>query len=345
MKYDSIWVSAPGKLTVVTKELAEPKLDEVVVRVRACGVCGTDLHFYHDQPTGSLTPLGHEVAGTIHAVGKGVRNLEIGSDVVVQNHVACGRCDACLNQRPDACLDIQTYMNDQGGMGAYLVVPQAMVVPFSGLSYEEATLAEPVTVALDLCREAQIRLHDDVLVMGPGTIGLACVALAKAQGARRVVVVGHGAQSVRGRHRVATARRLGADDVFDSSEEHWKAAVKSAYPRGFDRVIVTSPPQTIVDGIELAGFRGWIVYDGISFTDDVVRFHANDFHFAKKRLIASHAIPNWGFPMALDLLREKTIPPDALLTHIYSLDDLVVALQLYGSSEVEIVKPVISIGG
>jgi L-iditol 2-dehydrogenase len=343
MKFESVWVQSPGKLVTVQKSVPEPGFSEVVVQVRACGICGTDLHFYRDMPAGVPTPLGHEVTGVVHAVGLGVCNVTVGMAVVVQNNVACGFCEACLNQRPDSCSNIGTYMDDQGGMGGFLVVPQSMVIPFEGLGFEEATLAEPVTVALDLCREAQIRLHDTVLIMGPGAIGLSCIPIVRMHGARRVVVVGHHLDSVRGRCRHDAAISLGADEVFDTALLGWKTAITKSYPQGFDRVIVTSPPSTIVDGIELAGFRGYIVFNGISFTNDMVAFHANDFHFAKKRLIASHAIPNWGFPQAMQLLKDKTIDPAVLLTHRYSLADLGKALELSESKEIPIIKAVVTV--
>lgn len=345
MQYQSIWVGADRKLVKMEKTLPQQRPTEVVVSIKACGICGTDMHFYRDLPEGKLTPLGHEVAGVVAAVGDDVSGLSVGDRVVVQNHVACGSCGPCLNQRPDACRNIRTYMNDQAGMGEYLIVPRTMVIPFSGLGFAEATLAEPVTVALDLCREASVRLHDSVLVIGPGTIGLSCVPIVRKQGARIVVVAGHGLGTVRGDHRRSVALELGAQEYADTSRPNWKEDLLSRYPEGFDRVIVTSPPATISDGISLAGFRGWVVYDGIDYVNDAVTFSANDFHFAKKRLIASHAIPNWGFPQALDLLRDGTIPPRLLLTHRYRLDDLGKAFEDYGSADLPIIKTVIDIPG
>ncbi len=341
--FTSAWVERPGQITYLEQEKPQPSAMEVLVRIKACGICGTDIHFYHDLPEKTRTPLGHEVAGVVEAVGTGVSHVSVGESVVVQNHVPCYRCEACLNQRYDACSDMQTYMDRWAGMAEYLVVPHTMVIGFEGLGFAEATLAEPVTVALDLCREASVRMLDSVLIMGPGTIGLSCVPIVRKQGAGAIVVAGHHLGTVRGNYRSKVALALGADLVVDTAHPGWKDLLHKRFPKLFDRVIVTSPPNTLSDGIALAGFRGCIVYDGISYTDDTVSFSANDFHFKKKRLFASHAIPNWGFPQAFTLLRERIIPADSLLTHRYGFKDIAQALEDYKATDREIIKSVVEI--
>ena len=343
MKFKSAWIDRQKHITVEMQELRSPGPGEVVVRIKACGICGTDIHFFKDFPANVMTPLGHEVAGYIEKVGSDITDLECGTTVVVQNHIPCGTCKACLNQVPTSCSNIKTYMNDQAGMGEYLIVPRAMVIPFEGLDFPEATLAEPITVALDLCREADVQLFDDVLVMGPGIIGLSCIKLTLLRGASHVVVVGHNLDSKRGAYRKRVALELGATLVVDSSNPNWKHELKKQFPDLFNRVIVTSPPATLSDGIEMAGFHGQIVFDGIDFADDLVSFHANDFHFAKKRLIASHAIPNWGFLQAFELLKQAHIPASLLVTHRFSFADLEKALVSFGDSTQEIIKPVVLI--
>jgi len=337
----SAWVDKPKHICLISKELRSLEPTEVLVHVKACGICGSDLHRFDDFPKKAITPLGHEVAGYIESVGIGVSDMAIGTHVVVQNNIACNSCPSCLNQKPSSCSNIQSYMGDQAGMGEYLIVPRAMVIPFEGLSFSEATLAEPITVALDLCREADIQLLDTVLIMGPGIIGLSCIVLSRLRGADKIVVVGRDLGSVRGGYRAKVAYQLGADLVVDSANPDWKDKLKEQFPSLFDRVIVTSPPRTITDGIDLAGFHGQIVFDGIDYVDDTVTFKANAFHFAKKRLIASHAIPNWGFPQALALLKKGLIPPSLLLTHTFTMNELDEAFAMFKAKNKEVIKPVI----
>ncbi len=340
---ESAWVSAKKTIEIRRIPLRELGPADVRVRVKACGICGTDMHFYNDFPEGSLTPLGHEVAGVIDAVGSAVTDIVAGTDVVVQNNIDCGVCPSCLMRRPDRCTNILTYMDENAGMAAYLTVPRRMVIPFSDLTYAEATLAEPLTVALDLIQEADVRKEDSVLIMGPGVIGLFLLNLVSLSGAKRIALAGHNLSSVRGAYRKECALALGAGTVADTSEAGWKGLLKEFNPEGFSKVIITSPPKTIPDGIDLAGFGGWVVYDGISFSDDTISFSANDFHFQKKRLIASHAIPNYGFPYALELLKKQPALIDLLLTHRYPLKDIVRAFEGYSDNDQKIIKTVIEL--
>lgn len=339
----SAYVTDKKQISFIERELQPLGDNEVRVHIKACGVCGTDMHFYNTYQDTEPTPLGHEVAGVIVEVGENIHDVKVGSDVVVQNHVACGVCSNCAMRRVEHCSNIQTYMNDQAGLSSYLTVDRKMIIEFNGLDYASATLAEPLTVAMDLFQEADIKKEDSVLIMGPGVIGLFLTFLASHAGASSVSVVGHHLDTIRGLYRKEVATSFGAESVFDSSVSHWKQEIFQHYRQGFSKVIITSPPKTIPDGIELAGFGGYIVYDGISFSDDSITFGANDFHFKKKRLIASHAIPNFGFPYALELLKKYPILTSSLLTHRYSFNELTKAFEGYDSKDVKIIKTVIDL--
>jgi len=338
----SAWIT--DRKTIQIKEVTiEPLLnDEVIVSIKSCGICGTDLHFYHDYPTGSPIPVGHEVSGTVEKVGPLVLDIKIGQDIIVQNHVICGKCPSCLNGDWEHCLNIQTYMNDRAGMAEFLKVPRSMIVPFTKLNYVEATLAEPITVALDLLKQSKIGLSQNVLISGPGTIGLICTKLAKLSGVKKVAVLGHAQNTPRGKKRLQTALLLGADCIYDTDEKDWKEKVKKDFPAGFERIIVSSPPETIPDTFDFARFGGRIVFNGISYRNENITFNANDFHFKKLSLIASHAIPNWGFPIALDLLKENVIDADILVTHIFPFTDLKNAFKLASSIKDEVIKVVVT---
>jgi threonine dehydrogenase-like Zn-dependent dehydrogenase len=339
----SAFVTRKKHIEIIESQLPPITSNEVRVQIKACGICGTDMHFYNTFEGGTPTPLGHEVAGTIVEIGDNINDVQVGQDVVVQNNVACGVCKNCTMRRVEYCSNIQTYMNDQSGFASYLTVDRNMVIKFSGLDYAQATLAEPMTVAMDLFQEADIKKEDSVLIMGPGVIGLSLLYLVSHVGASSIGVVGHHLDTTRGKYRKEVAKKFGADVVFDSSEANWKENVLLAFPDGFSKVIITSPPKTIPDGIELAGFGGYIVYDGISFSEDSITFGANDFHFNKKRLIASHAIPNYGFPYALELLKKDPELSKYLLTHRYSFNEIEKGFLGYDSNDEKIIKTVIEL--
>jgi L-iditol 2-dehydrogenase len=339
----SAWITGKLQIEVREEEYPVPVAEEVVIRIRACGICGTDLHFYRDFPSTAPIPLGHEVAGTIHETGAAVDDLQIGQTVIVQNHVACGSCTPCRMGRTEHCSDIQTYMDDRAAMAEFLRVPRNMIIPYTGISFEEAILAEPLTVAFDLLRRARIEPFQNICVSGPGIIGLFCTKLARDAGARKVVVLGRGFQTKRGGIRCEAAQRLGAALVVDTAEDRWLENVKEAVPEGFEKIIVTSPPRSIPATFELACFGGDIIYNGISFNEQEITFNANEFHFKKLALIASHAIPNWGFPLAFEQLSQKMFASARLVTHSFAFKEIENAFAVAASRDEGVIKAVITL--
>ena len=339
----SAWVTGKRTIQVKDEQYGKPGPGELVVRIRTCGICGTDLHFWRDLPQKPPIPLGHEVAGTVHELGGTVTDLEIGQSVIVENNVSCGSCQPCLQGRPDLCRNIQTYMDDRAGMAEYLRVPRNMVVPYSELDFSEAALAEPLTVAQDVVRRAKLEPFQDVCISGPGIIGLFCTGLAAAAGAGNIAVLGRSFRSERGRRRIEAAKSMGATEIFDTAEQGWLEKVKRRFPEGFQKIMVTSPPGTIAPLFGLASFGADIVYNGISFPEPRLAFDANEFHFKKLTLAASHAIPNWGFPLAFRLLRQNAFDHKNLITHSFPLERIEEAFDTAASSEQGVIKVLVTL--
>jgi len=338
----SAWMTGKEKIEVRDVEYRKPGAGEVSVKVRACSICGTDLHFYNDYPGGKPLPLGHEIAGTVHETGPGVNDLAPGDTVVVQNHISCGKCRSCLQGKPATCSGIRNYMDDRAALAEFLCVRREMAISYEGLDFEAAAVAEPLTVALDVLERARIEPFQDICVSGPGIIGLFCLSLGLISGARSGVMLGRDLKSPRGRRRMEAALELGADLVLDTNEPGWKEELKRARPDGFERIMVTSPPLTIPPLLEFAAFDGSVIFNGISFRDSVITFDANDFHFRKLKLIASHAIPNWGFPLALDLMKKHGEYRD-LITHRFPFKMIEEAFRTARSAEEEVIKVVVTL--
>jgi len=339
----SLWGKAPFQFQLREIPTPEPGPGEVVVRVTACGICGTDLHFLnHNQ---DWTPLGHEAVGTIAAVGPQVTAWRGGEAVIVENNTGCGVCEQCKNGRALYCQNIITYMNDRAGFADYLRIQADMVQTYDDQALEprQAALSEPLTVALDLLQRADPDFSDEVAVFGPGPIGLMLTRLAKLRGARRVFLTGSNRTTPRGRHRLEVGEHMGADVTLAEAEDDIVAAIKTAVPRGLDRVLVTSPPRTLPLAFEIARFGAIIGLIGIEFgAGEDVTFDANAFHFKKLQLRASHAIPNHYFPMAVDLLARRVVDPDLLVSHTFPLDGSEAAFQTLTDPEQAGVKVVIT---
>jgi L-iditol 2-dehydrogenase len=339
----SLWGKAPFQFQMRDLPTPEPGPGEVVVKVAACGICGTDLHFLrHNQ---DWTPLGHEVGGTIAAVGPYVNRWQGGEAVIVENHTACGVCEQCKNGRALYCQNLTTYMEDRAGFADYLRVRADMVQPYDAeaLAPHQAALAEPLTVALDLLQRADPALNDEVAVFGPGPIGLMVARLAKLRGARRVFLTGSNRSTPRGRHRLEVGRQMGADVVLADEEDDVVAEIIGAVPQGVDRVLVTAPPRTLLQAFEIARFGAIIGLIGIEFGEGgKVTFDVNDFHFKKLQLRASHAIPNHYFPLALDLLARRVVDAEPLVTHVLPLAEAERAFQVAVDPEEKVLKVVMT---
>ncbi|MFB0546357.1 MAG: zinc-binding dehydrogenase [Anaerolineae bacterium] len=338
----SLWGKAPFQFELREIETPHPGPGEVLVKVEACGICGTDVHFVRSGEFQEWRPLGHEAVGTVAEVGPGVGRFRGGETVIVQNHVECGLCPQCKNGQPQYCQNIRTYMEDRAGFADYLCVQADMIQPYEGLTPIQATLAEPLTVALDLTLTADPALNDEVAVFGPGSIGLITVRLAKLRGARRVFLTGSNRSTPRGRHRLEAGKEMGADITLADKEDDIVAVIKGYVPQGVDQVLITAPPRTFLQAIQIARFGGVIGLIGIQFGEGAfVTFNVNEFHFKKLQLRASHAIPNHRFPMALDLLARKAVDPDKLITHVFHLDEAEEAFRTLIDPKQEAIKVVI----
>ncbi len=338
----SLWGKASFQFQLRELPTPEPGPGEVVVQVTACGICGTDLHFLRHNE--EWTPLGHEVAGDIVAVGPHVTRWRGGETVIVENHTGCGVCEQCKNGRALYCQNLTTYMDDRAGFADYLRVRADMVQAYDAqtLSPRQAALAEPLTVALDLLQRAEPDLNDEVAIFGPGSIGLMLTRLAKLRGARRVFLTGSNRSTPHGRHRLEVGQHMGADVVLAEAEDDVVAAIKAAVPQGVDRVLVTAPPRTLPKAFEIARFGAIIGLIGIEFGEGAeVAFDVNAFHFKKLQLRASHAIPNHYFPMALDLLARRVVDPDLLVSHTFPLGEHETAFRALIDPQQAAVKAVI----
>jgi L-iditol 2-dehydrogenase len=338
----SLWGKAPFQFQLRELPTPEPGPGEVVVQVTACGICGTDLHFLHHNE--EWTPLGHEVAGSIVAIGPHVTHWRGGETVIVENHTGCGVCEQCKNGQALYCQNLTTYMDDRAGFADYLRVRADMVQAYDAqvLSPRQAALAEPLTVALDLLQRAEPDLNNEVAIFGPGSIGLMLTRLAKLRGARRVFLTGSNRSTLRGRHRLEVGQHMGADVVLAETEDDIVAEIKAAVPQGVDRVLVTAPPRTLPQAFEIARFGAIIGLIGIEFGKGAeVAFDVNAFHFKKLQLRASHAIPNHYFPVALDLLARRAVDPDLLVSHTFSLDEYEAAFRTVIDPQQAAVKAVI----
>ena len=207
---------AAGDPRLVLEDVPEPmpRAGHVVIDVAAAGICGTDVHIMHDEYRSEPpVTLGHEVAGTVAALGEGVTGWEVGQRVVTETYFStCGRCAHCRTGRPNLCASRRSIGSfEDGGFAAKLLTPATNLHALpDALAFPEAALIEPLAcVVRGLLELNDLRAGDRAVVTGPGPIGLLALQVAKASGAR-VVMLGTAADAAR----LELAHGLGADGVL-----------------------------------------------------------------------------------------------------------------------------------
>jgi L-iditol 2-dehydrogenase len=214
-------LDGPGALRIEERPIPEPGPYEVLVRIAAVGVCGSDVHYYQHGRIGEFVVrkplvLGHEAAGVVFDRGSAARRHELGQRVALEPGVPCGRCARCREGRYNLCPHVRFFATPpvDGALARYVVINEHFAHPVpDALSDEQAALIEPLSVALWAVRRAGVRPGDTVLVTGAGPIGLLSAQVARVAGAARVVVTD---LSLRRRE---LADRLGADRVVDAGED------------------------------------------------------------------------------------------------------------------------------
>jgi len=205
---------SPGTVVVEDMERPAPGAGDVVVKVDACGICGSDLHWYHGEMMMPVSCPGHEIAGTVAMVGPGPGSLREGDRVAVEGIASCGQCRYCLAGTYHYCPQIgMVGITIPGGYAEYLKIPARHCFVVGDMDAATAALSEPLGVAVHAVRIAGVQIGQRVLVLGAGTIGLMAVVAARAGGAGEILVTARRPQQR------AAALALGADRVFSDADD------------------------------------------------------------------------------------------------------------------------------
>lgn len=320
-------------------QIGLPDEDHVIVMVHACGVCGTDINFVKDW-SGDPMPLGHEIAAEVIEIGKNVSNVNVGDRVIVEDCTMCGICLTCKSGTPQFCRNMYNTEN-QPGMGQYMSVRYNCLNKFDGMDYVDASLTEPLAVSLTAVLNADIPLGGSVVVLGPGPLGLMAAKLAKLRGAAFVAITGLAATCPREEARLQLAKDFGCDLIIEIGKENIEDAIKSRFPQGLDRAIVTAPPQSIYDALKVIRFGGLITFLGLHFGGkNIINVDVNDLIFRKITLRPTFAEPAINFPVATKLLKDRLIDSKKLITHTFGFHEIKSIMQAVIDGSKPIIKAV-----
>ena len=324
-------------LEVVDIKKPEPKAGEVLVKVKSGGICGTDMHIFAKAEAFSHH-LGHELSGEVVESRSDDYDFKPGDKVVIDNATNCGVCKFCKNGQPEDCSNIRNLlMEERLSFQEYVAVPARSLYKFEDLSFPAAALAEPFTVALEMIETAEVKAGQEIAVFGPGPIGLMAAAYAKHIGVNKIYLTGRS----HSKKRLELAKKIGVDGIIEVDKEDTVQFFKNKNLE-LDRVLITAPPYTIKDAVQILRFGGILTYIGFSFDgSENVELNFNDIHLNKLQIRATHAIPNRFFPAALEYIKKGVIEPEDFITKEFKLDDVQKAFEF--TLENETVKTLINI--
>lgn len=312
-----------GLESIQLREIAKPELPRngFLMRVKSCAICGTDVRTFHHGSSFCEPPwvIGHEVAGEVVALGEGTGGVRLGDRVTVAAGIPCGRCTACSQGWTHLCRAVMAHgFHYPGGFAEYMAIaPQALEhnavnqIP-DHISFDQASLTEPLSCVLNGQELVNVKLGDTVVVMGAGPIGCMHVEVARIRGATKVILIEVNPE------RLKHARAFKADAFIDASvEDPVKRVMALTGQQGADVVIVACPSKKAqTQSIEMAAVRGRIsFFGGLPKSDAIVPLDANIIHYREIGVFGAFASSPAQNRIALDLIASGKINVDAIITH------------------------------
>lgn len=318
-KMKGIQIVKPEELRVVEMEIPQlNETDNVLVKIKAAGICGSDVGIYHGTNAAATYPriIGHEMVGEVVETASTARKVKVGDRVIIDQVKACGHCWACRHDRPNVCQRLQVRgVHIDGGYREYMAVPDAdcYLLP-DGLRYEDAVLIEPTTIALQACSRAQIAPDDEILILGVGALGARMLSIVKLSGAKIIVADVVDA-------RLQEALENGADHAINLLNEDLGERLKEYTTDAYGPTLsidCACTKDSLGTLVGVTGNAGRIITMGFS----VAPTEVTNFGITSKELdIRGSRLQNRKFQTAIDLIREYRIDLDHKISHTFHFLD------------------------
>lgn len=320
-----------------TRQMPERVLNagEVLLKVGACGVCGTDVHIYHgDKGSAEVTPpviLGHELAGTVAAIGPGVNRLKVGDRVSVDPNRYCGSCYYCRIGKKQLCTNLYAVgVNRDGGFAEYCFVPEDQCyLLHNGVPLAHGAMAEPLACCLHGIDRAEITPGDTVLIIGGGAIGLMMLQLARISGASKVIL----SEPVEMRRKIAL--EIGADAVIDPIHEDLKARTREVTSTGGVNVVIECVGSALATAQAFeAAMRGTtLLLFSVPQSGAIHPLNLEDVYQKELRIVGSMINPDT-HQRAVNMINSGKINFSPIITHYYPVEQVkdAILMQMSDSS-------------
>ena len=335
------------------EEIEVPAINsnEVLIKVKACGICGSDLaYFFGRTPLDTKSGmgplvLGHEFSGVICKVGENVKNYKIGDRVTVNPPLPCNACDQCRKGNPNLCENSFPLGTAQNGAYAeYVKAPYEHVFQIPPeLGFEEAAIMEPFACAMRGVQKLDVKPGETVAIFGAGSIGLMMLQLIKSSGAGRIMVSDISDFSLE------TARELGANRVVNTQNENspYYQTDLSTYVRDFtqgkmiEKVIVpTGALSAMQQALAVSGKKSNVVFFGLPGANAKLEIPMLQTLQMEKTLQFSWLAPLM-WPSAIQAIKEKKVDLKRLITHQFKLEDLETAIRMIDARKQNVIKSIV----
>ena len=305
--------------------------EEVLIKVKAAGICGSDMHVYHGTSPVATYPrvMGHEIAGEIIEVGSSVSQFGVGDRVVIDPVIHCGACYPCRTGRQNVCSQLQVRsVHVDGGFQEYVVVPQRSVYKIPDqLSWEESVMIEPFTIAEQTCWRAGLTKNDTVFIMGAGPVGLSILKRAIISGVKCIV-----SDIVESRLQMALA--LGADAVIDAAKENV-----------LERLVQLTDgqkPSVVIDAVcTVKSFEQTLDYVCSAGRIITLGFHSSPSAITQLAITAREIdirgsrLHNNKFPEVIELFASGKLQVKEMITHQFPFEKIIEAISLIEDTTIE----------
>lgn len=315
----AVKIMQPNELRIIDME--KPAIDEknnVLVKIHVAGICGSDVGIYHGKNAAATYPrvIGHEMVGEIVETGENVTKRKVGDRVIIDQVTACGHCYACRKGRPNVCENLQVRgVHIDGGYREYMAVPESdcYLLPET-LSYEDAVMIEPTTIAVQACSRAELVFEDNLMIIGAGALGSSILRIARLYNPHKIIMVDIEEEKLK------ESLENGATDIINSKMED---VVEKAHELtdGYGPTVVIDAAcfhGSFLTACKCAGNAGRVITMGFGVDPDEI----NQFAITSKELdVRGSRLQNRKFQTVIDMVNKGKVNLNNSISHRFYFED------------------------
>lgn len=326
-------ISRPNFIELANIPIPEPKETEVLIKVMASGICGTDIHIFHGEYMGDYPVIpGHEFSGVVKAVGSLVTRFKPGDRIAVEPNIACDNCFHCLNNRHNFCLNWSAIgVTRPGGMEEYVTAPEKSVFDIGDIPFEHGALMEPLSCVLHGVERLDPEMASSIAIFGAGPIGILLLQVLKLKAAATITVVD------KNPNRCDYAKEMGADEIFTDLDD----LKRDDYDAVVDATGVIPVMNRCIDYVR---HGGKVLFFGVPPAEKQINIEAFPI-FRKGLTILSSFTSLRNSYQALELLKYNCFALDGFISHQLPLDEFQYGIELIESGQEDVKKVIITPNG